>query len=109
MIPRDFYTDFQMDFTIWGSPGRDPRAGQIDKINIANKKSKIDIWSKNLIASKINEKTIPTVVIIATIEHKINNVTLDFSTACLALNLKDIFFNDTKQSNELIAIIPHRK
>jgi len=42
-------------------------------------------------------------------EHKINNVTFDFSTACLALNLKDIFFNDTKQSNALIDIIPQRK
>ena len=59
-----------------------------------NKKSKKGISSKNLKASKIREKIIPIVVIIAIVEENINRFIFDFSTACLALNVVEIFFNE---------------
>ena len=61
-----------------------------------NKKSKIGTLSKNLKASKISENTIPTVVIIATIEQIIKKVVLFFSTACLALKFGYSFLDQNR-------------
>ena len=49
-----------------------------------SRKSNIGTFSKKRNASKINEKIIPIVVMIAIVEHKIRRLTFVFSTACLA-------------------------
>ena len=55
-----------------------------------SRKSNIGTFSKKRNASKINEKIIPIVVMIAIVEHKIRRLTFVFSTACLARNATEI-------------------
>ena len=54
-----------------------------------SRKSKIGTFSKKRNASKINEKIIRIVVMMAIVEHKIRRLTF-VSTACLARNATEI-------------------
>ena len=57
------------------------------------RKSKKGICSKNRIASKINENTMPIVVSMAIVEQNIRSLIFTLSTDCLALNLDEIFLS----------------
>ena len=59
-----------------------------DNISYPNKNSKIDTVLKNLLASTMPDIIIPTVVMIAIVEHNKRRDLIMFSTLSLALNEK---------------------